>query len=200
MFFPANKYQRQTDANLNRRPLVFWLLAVVVTLLFVSLIIIAPLAQATHHNRLALTIYQSFSLMCHQIPERSFFIAGHKFAVCARCTGLYFGFAAILLAYPLFRSLRSTSAPPRKWLFIAAFPLLIDFSLTFVGLWENTHTTRLVTGLLLGGVTVLYVMPGLSELSLRRKQAPLAKQPKFTLSAEAIAGAPSDYSAPERRI
>ena len=31
--------------------------------------------------------------------------------------------------YPLVRSLRQTEAPPRKWLFIAAAPLAIDFSL-----------------------------------------------------------------------
>ncbi len=29
------------------------------------------------------------SLICHRMPERSFFIKGHQFPVCARCTGFY---------------------------------------------------------------------------------------------------------------
>jgi hypothetical protein len=61
----------------------------------------------------------------------------------------------------------------------------------------------LLTGALLGSVAVFYVMPGIIDLSLRS----LAKQTRaplpvtFTLaSPERIASAPSDYSAPERRI
>jgi hypothetical protein len=74
----------------------------------------------------------------------------------------------------------------------------IDFGLTFLGIWENTHTSRLLTGLLLGGVSVFYVMPGIAELSSRKTRE---KRPTFTLaSSEHMASAPSDYSAPERRI
>jgi hypothetical protein len=88
-------------------------------------------------------------------------------------------------------------------LLLAAIPLLVDFSLTFLGIWENTHTSRLLTGALLGSVAVFYVMPGIIDLSLRglRTPAPAKPQVTFTLaSPESIASAPSDYSAPERRI
>jgi uncharacterized membrane protein len=37
------------------------------------------------------------SVVCHQIPERSFHLAGAQLPVCARCTGLYLG-AALGLA------------------------------------------------------------------------------------------------------
>jgi uncharacterized membrane protein len=127
----------------------------------------APLAQASGHTSLAVTIYGAFSHLCHQIPERSFFIAGHQFAVCARCTGLYAGFTAATLGYPLVRSLQRTDPPRRRWLFVAAAPLAIDFSLTLFGLWENTHWSRLSTGALLGAVSIFYVMPGLLDLSLK---------------------------------
>ena len=109
----------------------------------------------------------------------------------------------MLVLYPLIRPLKSTYLPPPKWLFLAAVPLTIDFGLTFLGIWENTHTTRLLTGMLLGGVTVFYVMPGLAELSERVGHRKTDRIPgsSFTLaSAETIAAAPSDYSAPERRI
>ena len=187
----------------TRRPLVFWLVSVATVLGLVSLILVAPIAAAEGHNGLAFAIYRAFGTMCHQIPARSFFIDGHKFAVCSRCTGIYFGFALTLLLYPLVRSLRSTATPPRSLLILAALPLAIDFSLTFFGFWENTHTSRLLTGALLGSVSVFYVMPGIVDFSLR-SLASRTNEPRpvtFTLaSPERIAAAPSDYSAPDRRI
>ena len=187
----------------TRRPLVFWLVSVGTVLGLVSLILVAPIAAADGHNGLAFAIYRAFGAFCHQKPERSYFIDGHKFAVCARCTGIYFGFAFTLLLYPLVRSLRSTVTPPRSLLILSVLPLAIDFSLTFFGIWENTHTSRLLTGALLGSVAVFYVMPGIVDVSLRsltnRINAP--RPVTFTLaSPERIAAAPSDYSAPDRRI
>lgn len=187
----------------TRRPLVFWAISATVVSLFVASIVIAPLAAARGHDGIAASIYHAFGTICHQLPERSFFIDEHKLAVCSRCTGIYGGFLFTFLAYPLVCSLRRTSTPDRKWLFLAALPLAIDFSLTFFGVWENTHTSRLLTGLLLGSVSVFYVAPGIMDLSLRALQNRQlqTRRPTFTLaSPEAIASAPSDYSAPERRI
>ena len=173
-----------------------------------ALIIGAPIALKTGHPFWGLTIYHAFSYVCHQIPERSFFIAEHQFAVCARCTGLYAGFTIATVLYPLVRSLRQTVAPKRKWLFLAAAPLAIDFGLGFFGIWENTHSSRFATGALLGAVAVFYVLPGLMDLSLRewgagRKASSSMKANKISpaemLSTNAAA-APSDYSAPKRRI
>ncbi|HEY4425118.1 MAG TPA: DUF2085 domain-containing protein [Pyrinomonadaceae bacterium] len=187
----------------TRRPLVFWLVSTGTVLGLVSLILVAPIAAAGGYNGLAFAIYRAFGTMCHQKPERSYFIDGHKFAVCARCTGIYFGFAFTLLLYPLVRSLRSIATPPRSLLILAALPLGIDFSLTFFGFWENTHTSRLLTGALLGGVSVFYVMPGIVDVSLRllKSRTHSSRPVTFTLaSPERIAAAPSDYSAPDRRI
>ena len=172
-----------------------WLISTIVVFAIVSLIVIAPLTAQSH---LANSIYGGFAVVCHQLPERSYFIFGHKLAVCSRCTGLYAGFALTMLLYPLLRPLRSVDWPPPVWLVLAAVPMAIDFGLTFLGIWQNTHTSRLLTGLLLGGVSVLYVMPGVAELATRKTRA---KRPTFTLaSPERMASAPSDYSAPDRRI
>ena len=185
----------------TRRPLVFWLVSAAVVTLIMSLIVIAPVAAASGHSEIAVGIYRAFGIFCHQRPDRSYFIDGHKLAVCSRCTGLYAGFAFTVLIYPLVRSLRSAATPPRRVLFLAAVPLLVDFSLNLFGIWENTHTSRLLTGALLGSVVVFYVMPGIVDLSLRGLQLSTPSGPSFTLaSPESIAAAPSDYSAPERRI
>jgi len=184
----------------NPRTFVYWLISTLTVLSIFSLIIVAPVAAADGHPELAQGIYGAFGTLCHQLPERSYFIAGHKFAVCSRCTGLYAGFAFTLLLYPLVRSLKTTITPPRGLLILAAIPLLIDFSVTFFGFWENTHTSRLLTGALLGSVTVFYVMPGIVDLSLRHSPTARPKETFTLASPERIASAPSDYSAPERRI
>jgi uncharacterized membrane protein len=174
---------------------LIWLISTIVVFAIVALIVIAPL---TAGSVFANSIYGGFAVVCHQLSERSYFISGHKLAVCSRCIGLYAGFALTLLMYPLLRPLRSVDWPPPVWLVLSAVPMTIDFALTFLGVWENTHTSRLLTGLLLGSVTVFYVMPGIAELSTRETRE---KRPTFTLaSPESMASAPSDYSAPERRI
>jgi len=150
----------------TRAPLIAWTIVTAIALGLVAIIIGAPLFQATGHTAFASTIYKAFSFVCHQIPERSFHLAGHQFAVCSRCTGLYMGFALAAVVYPLAYSLKRIDTPRRRWLILAAVPLLIDFSLTYFGVWSNTHLTRFLTGALLGAVAVFYVMPGLVELSL----------------------------------
>src|SRR6266404_9479319 len=84
----------------DRRPLLMWSMVAVFCLIILGMITGAPLALARGHNSLALVIYGAFSHLCHQLPDRSFFIAGHQFAVCARCTGLYVGFTVATLCYP----------------------------------------------------------------------------------------------------
>ena len=206
MYATPENYIRQSLSS--RRPLLVWLIAAAGGLAVMSLIIGAPLAINAGHPVWALTIYRAFSYFCHQIPERSFFIAGHQFAVCSRCTGLYAGFAVATFAYPLVRSLRQTEAPPRKWLFLAAAPLAIDFAVGYLGIWENTHSSRFVTGALLGAVAVFYVMPGLMDLSLRewrqrdkvQAATPVSKVTPTQMFSPSSSGAPSDYSSPHRRI
>jgi uncharacterized membrane protein len=149
----------------SRIPHLVWLLVITIIFSFVSLIVLAPLALAHNRNSWAFLLYQMFARVCHQIPERAFYLEGHPFAVCARCTGIYFGFAAGLLIYPLVRSLARADTPKRRWLLLAAAPALSDFALGLSGVVENTHFTRSLTGALLGAVAAFYVMPGLMDLS-----------------------------------
>lgn len=193
------KAQKKTQ----KRALVFWTISVGLVLAVLSLVILAPVAAANGNTQLAQGIYGAFAVFCHQLPERSYFIDGHQLAVCSRCTGIYGGFALILLLYPLLRSLKNPVTPPASWLLFAAIPLAIDFSVNFFGFWQNTHSSRLLTGAFLGGAVVFYVMPGVIDLSSRFGRTAPVKQARatFTLaSPESIASAPSDYSAPERRI
>jgi len=142
-----------------------WGVAAGCALLLLALIFAAPAALSYGHPLLGSVIYQIFRPFCHQIPARSFYFEGHPLAVCARCSGLYIGFAAGVLVYPLVRSVRRSDAPARVWLIAAALPTTTDFALGFSGIWANTHLSRSVTGALLGAVVAFFVVPGLVDAS-----------------------------------
>ena len=189
----------------QRQAVVAWLLMGAFGLALTALIIGAPLAQAGGYERLARTIYRGFSPFCHQLSGRSFHLHEHPFAVCARCTGLYFGLAAGVLAYPLLRSLRRFDTPARGWLILALIPVGADFLLGWTGIWANTHWSRAATGGWLGAVIALYLVPGLLDLRFHwrdfLKSSATAAKPLATVNDDARwAAAPSDYSAPARRV
>ncbi len=57
-------------------------------------------------------IFAAGGLICHQRPERSFFLDGQQFPVCARCTGLYLSGALGILGWLALKMARRwTSAP-----------------------------------------------------------------------------------------
>ena len=152
------------------RALRVWGALTACALLVVGLVLAAPLASAGGHAWLAQLDYRAFHAVCHQIPERSFYVAGYPLAVCARCAGIYAGFVSATLVYPLLRDVRSREMPGRVWLLAAMLPLAVDFSLGFFGLWENTHVSRFATGALAGAVAVFYVLPGAFDLWENRRQ------------------------------
>ena len=158
--------------NNSPAPYFVWAIVSLVGFLLLLAIVGAPLALANGHPALAGDIYKGFSFLCHQLPDRSFHLAGHQFAVCSRCTGLYVGFALTALTYPLIRSIRATTTPALIWLMLATVPLLIDFSLGYFNIWANTHASRFITGALLSSVAVFYIIPGLVEITTRMLSRP----------------------------
>jgi len=157
--------EQSIEARSARAPWIAWAVISTLGLAIVGLILGAPFALAHGHPEIAAPIYQAFSFVCHQIPERSFHLSGNKFGVCSRCTGLYGGLAVAALVYPLARSVKRTDTPSRLWLILAALPLGIDFGLSYFSIWQNNHLSRFATGALLSAVAVFYIMPGLIELS-----------------------------------
>ena len=144
-----------------------WAISATIAIAILAAIIGAPLIQSSGRPAFALKIYRAFSFVCHQIPDRSFHLYGNQFAVCSRCTGIYAGIGLATLAYPLTRSLKRTDTPRLIWLFLAAVPLAIDWSLGYFSIWANNHVSRFATGFLLGAAAIFYILPGLIELSSR---------------------------------
>lgn len=97
--------------------------------------------------------HQAFARLCHQLADRSLWIGGQPMAVCSRCFGIYGGFAFGWMALPLAGLWSIDFFRPRslkQTLFAMALINLIDIVGNYAGFWENTLTSRLVLGGLLG--------------------------------------------------
>lgn len=154
--------------DLKKQAFRLWGVVLFLVTVWVLLILIAPFAAANGFNAISNPIYNFFGYICHQMPSRSFHALNHQFAVCSRCFGVYFGIFLGFVTYPLFRSMDETGPFPRFWLFAAMIPMGVDWSLTVFGIWENTHLTRVLTGLILGFTCVVFIVPALVELSQMR--------------------------------
>lgn len=88
---------------------------------------------------------------CHQMPERSFFINGYQFPVCARCTG---AILAAIIASIVFMKRRL----PISVCIALSSVMLFDWGIQYLNIKESTNTRRLVTGLIGGfGYTMLHL-------------------------------------------
>ena len=90
--------------------------------------------------------------ICHRIPERSFFIKGHQFPVCARCTGFYTGLVVYLIVNYFYKH-----GYDLNMLFISMVlmvPVAIDGLTQYFGPRESTNTLRFITGFI-GGVGLI---------------------------------------------
>jgi uncharacterized membrane protein len=134
---------------------------------WLTLIAAAPWFAATGHSTTAGLVYAVFSGVCHQRPDRSFFLLGHPLAVCARCSGIYAGGVAGMLIYPLMRRLDSQTIPWRGWLVIAALPIVADAVGGLLGVVTNSFLSRFVTGALAGSVVAFYLLPCMLALRLK---------------------------------
>jgi uncharacterized membrane protein len=141
-----------------------WGVAFVIGLVWISLILSAPLAKEFGFTGFADPVYKFFGYLCHQMPSRSFHIHENQFAVCTRCFGFYGGFFLGIVLYPFVRNLRDTEPLPRFWLFAAMIPMGVDWSLTFFDVWENTAYSRFFTGLILGAACAFFIVPAFVEI------------------------------------
>lgn len=114
-----------------------------------------------------------FLSLCHQMPDRSFYINGVQMAVCTRCFGIYSGLWTGSIIFPLLVILRKRSFSGGKFLLILSFSvILIDFIGNLSGLWVNTNISRYVTGIFLG-IAVTYYLSDEVFSSLKKQKSKL---------------------------
>lgn len=152
-------------AAMKRQAWKVWAIGLAVVFLWVFAILLAPVAKANGYAVISSPLYHFFSYICHQISERSMHIAGEQFGVCSRCFGVYFGLLFGFAVYPLWRNIDEIEPLPRYWLFLSLIPISIDWSLTIFGIWENTHLSRFITGLILGIACSTFIVPAIVEIT-----------------------------------
>lgn len=86
-------------------------------------------------------------LGCHQRPDRSLFIKGYQFPVCARCTGVMSGY---LFGIALWSFLKLNFVE----CILMCVPMLVDWGIQYLKIREATQSSRLVTGFL-GGLGIM---------------------------------------------
>ncbi len=145
----------------KQNAMIVYAVLLTLSVFWVALIMAAPWLMAERRFMASAVIYQWLAAICHQSPERSFYIFGYPMGVCSRCSSIYAGAVIGLLLYPFMRELRDDSYPPRWILIGAAIPMLIDFAGGVLGLFSNTFLSRALTGILFGATAAFYITPGL---------------------------------------
>ena len=107
--------------------------------------------------------------ICHQLPDRSFFLDGRQLPLCARCTGTFLGALVGLVAMLILGRSRASRLPPAPVLALMvffvgfwAFDGLNSYLTFFPGapnLYEPRNWLRLTTGMLNGLALVIIVLP-----------------------------------------
>ena len=101
-------------------------------------------------------VHAAGSVICHQLPDRSFFVDGRQLPVCARCTGLYLSGAMGLLgwvAVKAARGWRGITLSPRGALATvaaAALPTALSYATGVTGVWDGSNVTRALLAVPLG--------------------------------------------------
>ena len=120
---------------------------------------------------LAGVLYAAGSLICHQLPDRSFHLQGSQLPVCARCFGLYAGGAlGCISGAAAFgrRALGWQRLPLMQvnWMATAAaaIPTLVTFSLEWGLGWPVSNTVRAVAAFPLGAAVAFIVVSALPTL------------------------------------
>jgi uncharacterized membrane protein len=95
-------------------------------------------------------------LICHQRPERSFFVDAQQLPVCARCTGLYLSAAAGLvmwLGLKVARRWRPMPLDPRtaiRLLLLTGLPTGLSLVSGAIELWDGSNLARALMAIPLG--------------------------------------------------
>jgi len=80
---------------------------------------------------------------CHQSPERSFFIKGRQFPVCARCTGVFIGQTAAFFTFYFF-------VPHYLFIVLSCAVMFFDWLLQRTNVCKSNNIRRVITGILCG--------------------------------------------------
>ena len=121
--------------------------------IYVGLAFLAPVLLAYGYANIANTIYAIYRLDCHQLPSRSYFIAGEQVAFCHRHVPMY---GTLLVGGLLFNFVRPRLKPPAlRWYVFFLVPIAVDAGMAMASEWLHfmPMATLWTIGLIAMGIT-----------------------------------------------
>lgn len=158
---------RVEKIDLSRPDYKVWQAAFYLVLLWYAAVLVSPVMMLSESRLLqqaATLFYFLADPVCHQLPERSFWLQNIPFPVCMRCTMIYGGMVILLAAVKLTGHLVRLSA--RSYIYSLAVLVTIVVVDKFV-LADKYVELRLVSGLAIG----LFIGQALSDRLLPDKQS-----------------------------
>ncbi len=131
---------------------------------FATMPVLAPLLHAGGLTGSSDAIVAAYSFVCHQLPSRSYFLAGYQMAYCERDTAIYLTMALAGLLWARFR--RQLPNLPWWGFLVLVLPIALDGFSQLLGLRESTWQLRTLTGSLFGLACVWFGFP-LLNLNMR---------------------------------
>ncbi|HEX7798060.1 MAG TPA: DUF2085 domain-containing protein [Vicinamibacterales bacterium] len=143
---------------------IVWIAAV-----FGALVIASQTSVGVALYALSAAVYETGSLVCHQLSNRSFHVWGAQMPVCARCTGLYVGAAAAaaLTATRIDRAVqRQVWDRARELLLIGATPTALTLAYEWLSGVTPGNWIRAAAGFPLGAIVMLIVVAATASESV----------------------------------
>jgi uncharacterized membrane protein len=159
-----------TPAPGSRSVRTVWALTFGGAIVWTALIFLAPWLAARGDAGAARVLYALFAPVCHQIADRCFVLNGQPLAVCGRCLGIYAGFLAGLVLYPLVRGFSRPALPGARTFVLVTLPLALDGLAGLLGVWKSPIGLRFATGVLWGALLPFYFVAGVADLVRTRRE------------------------------
>lgn len=129
------------------------------------------------------------SFICHQLPSRTLYAGGRLLPVCARDTGIYAGIFSGALFLLLLRRLKAQRMPAmRMSVLMCVFmaPMILDGSLSYLGMMETNNVIRLFTGAFFGLPIPFFLVPAARFNAYGANSVPVLKNAWELLIAYAL--------------
>jgi uncharacterized membrane protein len=148
--------------------------------LFAVLPVAEPLLRAAGWQAAADAIFGAYGWVCHQLPSRSWVLAGEPLAWCERNTAIYTTMAACGLLWPAVR--RHVPRLSAAGFALLCLPMALDGFTQLAALRESTWELRTITGTLFGAACIWFGYPLLARTAHFFRLLQVLRLPRLALA------------------
>ena len=152
--------------------MVVYFIFLALSLIWLLILFFGPYisSMGSEYSLLKDIYYLLFGIICHQKPERSYFVWGYQMPVCVRCFGIYLGIFIGTVIYPFFKGFSNVKIPKFKYLWFFLTPIIVDGLAQTFNLYYSPHYVRLSTGIFASTGLAFYFLPLINQIWHRYKR------------------------------